>query len=379
MLADAQKFARQAGLKDGKEVELLTREQGSQSSRDTVAQEGLGLDMLPLPQRFSDKAKEAAARIDADVFLFNGGLEPRRDLETIEAIYASISRPGALLLLVTNGGNPDIAYKITRYFHEKYEHLTVLVSGKCKSAGTLIAIGAHELVFTPYGELGPLDIQLSKVDRFDQLQSGLTIQEALNTLEARALDKFYQVVRDYMQANNGLLSFASATKAASDFVTQLYAPVFSRIDPEEVGARARSMKIAADYGQRLAIKSQNLKNETLRLLSETYSSHSFVIDYHEAETLFKRVRIANDAERDLVAALGVLARFEAPTADFVFHALSEKAEKGTSHDKPDAGGNPPENGGDSARTDGTASAPPPRRRRQPVAQNGERIWTDAQG
>jgi hypothetical protein len=332
--------------------------------------------MMPLPQRYSDKAKQAAAKIDADVFIFNGGLEARRDLDAIEAIFANISRPKAVLLLVTNGGNPDIAYKITRYFHEKYEHLTVLVSGKCKSAGTLIAIGAHELVFTPYGELGPLDIQLTKVDRFDQLQSGLTIQEALNTLEARALQSFYEVVRDYMQANNGLLSFASATKAASDFVTQLYAPIFSRIDPEEVGARARSMKIATDYGQRLALKAQNLKPETLRQLSETYSSHSFVIDYHEAEALFNRVRIANQAEQDLVAALGPVARFQTSN-DFLFHPLSEKAKRGTSHDKADARGASPEDGGDSAGTVGAPGTSPARRRRRaPAAQNGNTVQAE---
>lgn len=332
--------------------------------------------MQALSQKLCDGLKPHTNKIDADVFIFNGSLEGRRDLDAIEVIFKNISRKKAFLLLVTNGGNPDVAYKITRYFHEKYDHFTVLVSGKCKSAGTLIAIGANELVFTPYGELGPLDIQLSKVDRFDQLQSGLTIQEALNTLEARALEKFYEVVKDYMQANNGLLSFASATKAASDFVTQLYAPVFSRIDPEEVGARARSMKIAADYGQRLALKSQNLKPNTLRLLSETYSSHSFVIDYHEAEQLFNRVRIANDVERELVSALGVLSRFEVNQGDFVFHPLSEKATSRASHDEANAGGASSEDGGNSARADGSPGAVPSRRQRRSRGErNGSAVST----
>jgi hypothetical protein len=266
------------------------------------------------------KVKAAAAALDADVYFYNGGIETPRDLSCVDAIAAHAGRPKAILFLVTNGGNPDAAYKITRYFQERYEHLAVVISGRCKSAGTLIAIGANEIAFTPYGELGPLDIQLTKVDKFDQLQSGLTIQDSLNTLEARALQKFFEIVKDYMQANNGLLSFSSATKAASDFVTQLYAPIFSRIDPEEVGARARSMRIAADYGKRLAVKSQNLKPDTLRLLAETYSSHSFVIDRQEAETLFHRVRAATDGEAAVVAALGRYARFEAP--EFVFQALS---------------------------------------------------------
>jgi hypothetical protein len=277
---------------------------------------------MPVPAANLEKAREAAAKIDADVFFYNGSIETPRDLECVESVHDHAGRKRALLFLVTNGGDPDAAYKMTRYFQEKYEHFTVVVSGKCKSAGTLIAVGAHELAFSPYGELGPLDIQLTKVDKFDQLQSGLTIQDSLNTLEARALGKFYEIVKDYMRANNGLLSFTSATKAASDFVTQLYAPVFSRIDPEEVGARARSMRIAADYGRRLSVKSQNLKPATLSVLAETYSSHSFVIDRQEAETLFLRVRSLDKNEAAVVNALGRPARFQ--MSDFSFQALSTK-------------------------------------------------------
>jgi len=64
------------------------------------------------------------------------------------------------------------------------DQLTVLVSGPCKSAGTLLAIGANELAFTPYGELGPLDIQLTKVDKFQQQESGLMISDSLNMIPA---------------------------------------------------------------------------------------------------------------------------------------------------------------------------------------------------
>jgi ClpP class serine protease len=38
------------------------------------------------------------------------------------------------------------------------------VSGYCKSAGTLIALGANELAFGEHGELGPLDVQIAKRD-----------------------------------------------------------------------------------------------------------------------------------------------------------------------------------------------------------------------
>ncbi|MBN9594473.1 MAG: hypothetical protein J0G36_03880 [Afipia sp.] len=335
---------------------------------------------MPVLQDNLVKAKDAASKIDADVYFYNGTIEHPRDLTTIEAVHSHAGRKKAILFLVTNGGNPDAAYKITRYFQEKYEHFTIVVSGKCKSAGTLIAVGAHELAFSPYGELGPLDIQLTKVDKFDQLQSGLTIQDSLNTLEGRALEKFYEIVKDYMQANNGLLSFSSATKAASDFVTQLYAPVFSRIDPEEIGARARAMRIAADYGRRLSVKSQNLKQDTLKLLAETYSSHSFVIDRQEAETLFVRVRSTDKNEAAVIAALGRPARFELP--DFAFHALSKRPpdlNKAETDDPSLKGRSPSKDDGNTERANGTAVPKTKKSERRGRTKNGRAVKEPTNG
>lgn len=331
------------------------------------------------------QARDVAARIDADFYVFNGTVEAPRDLSCMLAVHKNKKKKTAILLLVTDGGSPDAAYKVTRYFQEKYDRFTVLVPGRCKSAGTLIAVGAQEIAFTPYGELGPLDIQLTKVDKFDQLQSGLTIQDSLTTLEGRALDSFYRIVKEYMQANDGLLSFPAASKAASDFVTQLYAPIFSRIDPEEVGARARSMRIAIDYGQRLAIKGQNLKPETLKLLAEKYSSHSFVIDQSEAEQLFLRVRSATKDELEIVRLLGKHARYEVPArSDFVFCALSGKdvhhGKRSQASAAGHTGGGPSKNGGNPKGTARPANAPPANPgRRAGRSTNGSRPSAGAQG
>lgn len=64
----------------------------------------------------------------------------------------------------------------------QYERFTLFVSGLCKSAGTLVAVGAHELIMSDYGELGPLDVQMPKQDAVWEMQSGLTVMSTLNTL-----------------------------------------------------------------------------------------------------------------------------------------------------------------------------------------------------
>ena len=257
---------------------------------------------------------QAAARLakaeSCDVYFYNGEIGRRYDLEFIRTMYSAKASKSCKLLVVTNGGDPDAAYKMARYAQESYERVTILVSGLCKSAGTLMAIGGHEVAFSRYGELGPLDVQTFKEDKISGLQSGLNISEALQALEHRASITYNHTIDDILKSSGGILSFPTAAKAATDLVAALYQPIFAQIDPEDVGNRTRSMRIAIDYGERLNAFSQNLKSDALKRLAEYYSSHSFVIDMVEAMALFHNVREANEHELELVESLGISARME---------------------------------------------------------------------
>lgn len=125
------------------------------------------------------------------------------------------------------------------------------------------------------------------------------------------------------------------------------------------------MRIAVDYGRRLDSKTSNLRQDALKLLAETYSSHSFVIDQREASSLFHRVREATSAERGIVDALGTWSRFQRQaSSEFLFCALSEKA---STEEKTDATTqqrrNQEANGEDPSRPDGASDVAPKRSRR----------------
>ena len=258
----------------------------------------------------TDTATAVANESDSDVFLYVGLIQRGADLDVIRDLYSSRSRNNAILILVTAGGDPHAAYKIARYIQSHFQKFTLLVSGLCKSAGTLIAVGAHELAFAPYGELGPIDVQTHKTDNLAERQSGLTITESLDHLTTSAILTHGRVFGAIMDATNAVISFKTAAQAASELVTGLYAPMFSQIDPMEVGEKARSMRIASDYGMRLDALSRNLKGNALNNLTQTYPSHSFVIDMQEARGLFVNVRPLSDAEQKLVDLLGLKARYE---------------------------------------------------------------------
>ncbi|MCY4461865.1 MAG: hypothetical protein OXC26_15925 [Albidovulum sp.] len=262
---------------------------------------------------------------ELDVFLYNGEIRQGEDFQFIKFIDDEINSDTLLLILVTPGGSPDAAYKIGKYLQSRYSDITIYIPGFCKSAGTLLAISANKLMFSPYGELGPLDVQMAKTDDLAGLESGLNISEAFLTLEIRAKSAFHSLIQEIVGNSGGIVSFQTASHSATEILGSLYGPVFAKIDPEEVGSRARAMRIGEDYGMRLNKKFGNLNPKALLALSQTYSSHGFVIDREEAGVLFNRVEDADEDAQGLVDSLGSVCRFPGESLDF--RNLTEEYQK----------------------------------------------------
>lgn len=108
----------------------------------------------------------------------------------------------------------------------QYERFTLFVSGLCKSAGTLVAVGAHELIMSDYGELGPLDVQMPKQDAVWEMQSGLTVMSTLNTLQHTAARTFGQIFSSLLQGPSSI-TLKTAAEIATKMTIGLYSPLYS--------------------------------------------------------------------------------------------------------------------------------------------------------
>lgn len=256
--------------------------------------------------------------IDRDYILLNGPMERSSVLDFMQLVSDEQKSDKATLFLTTNGGDPDAAFKIARHLQEKYEGLTVCLGGICKSAGTLLATAAKELAFSPYGELGPLDIQLSKRDDLGGMESGLNTTEAFYSLEEKARSTYGKLIMDILKNSGGVISFQTASHAVGEVVSGLYGPIYAQIDPDEVGSRARAMRIGDEYALRLNQKWDNLVPGGIDYLCQFYPSHGFVIDQAEASRLFSRVRSVNDLEMKLIDSLSDLARHQRETVEMAF-------------------------------------------------------------
>jgi len=64
------------------------------------------------------------------------------------------------LILETPGGSGEVAEDIVRLLRGKYEDIAVIIPGWAKSAGTIMAMAADEILVGPISALGPIDAQL---------------------------------------------------------------------------------------------------------------------------------------------------------------------------------------------------------------------------
>jgi serine dehydrogenase proteinase len=269
---------------------------------------------------------------DTDILIYNAPMERPRDRRLIKQLAKRKCRSNLLMILVTNGGDPDAAYRIARALQAHYEKFTVCVSGVCKSSGTLLLLGANELAFSENGELGPLDIQMAKKDELWESESGLTVITALTALSENAQDAFDHFLVSLTTRSGGRITVRTASEIAAKLTQALYAPIADQIDPIHMGEVKRSMAIAKEYGQRLISKSEICEPDRLSNLISGYPSHGFVIDKAEAKDLFKADKV-RDCTPDELALLddletyALIPRNDSPWIRFISDDILEEESK----------------------------------------------------
>jgi hypothetical protein len=282
-------------------------------------------------------ATKLADATDSDILLYSGDIERPYDDKLIDLCMEKERRKNVLLILCSRGGNPDAAYRMARGLQDHYTKFTVLLGGRCKSAGTLIAMGAHELVMSDHAELGPVDVQVGKKDELFETASGLTVLNALTELENKAFELFEKTALRIKFRSDGSVTFKTATLIATELAKGIIAPIMAQVDPMHVGEVSRAMKIGKEYGQRLIQVSKNLNTDALDHLVDDYPSHGFVIDRKEASDLFVNVRDITEDEAVLTKLLRSAIREPSENPILFFMSKTTKEAENDSDNAPSAG------------------------------------------
>ena len=137
-----------------------------------------------------EQADAVSLGLDADVLLLNGPMDRGIDRKLISWCTTRRRRTNVFCIAVTSGGDANVAYRMARVLQHCYEKFYFYLTGFCKSAGTLLTLGANEIIVANHGELGPLDVQMEKQDHLWDYESGLTVMTALTALHEKALAIF---------------------------------------------------------------------------------------------------------------------------------------------------------------------------------------------
>lgn len=227
-------------------------------------------------------------RPDADVFMLNEGIGPRAVIGTRTALQGKYGNE-IDIVLHSGGGSPDDAYRLIRAFREHYKIVNVIVPFWAKSAATLFAFGASRIVMQEYGELGPIDAQIRKDDEEkpgEEWESALNIQSSLLKIEELANRNFVDLFTSLQNNPNINIGRKQLAEMLLKYNSNLYAPLFQRVEVYEMGRMERYLslgkmyakRIIVQYGQESGIEIDKAE-ELLDFLTYDCPDHGYIVDY----------------------------------------------------------------------------------------------------
>lgn len=172
------------------------------------------------------------------------------------------------LFLYTRGGNTSAARNIVNLLRIFADELQVIVPHKAHSAGTLISIGANEIVMTKQATLGPID-------------------PSVNTpLNPRLLDG--STISVSVEAVKGYFEFAKNELGIEDdgSLTEIYKKMTDYVHPLVLGEVYRSKAQIQMMAEKLLdkqVKDSANRKKIIDFLCSDSGSHDYTINRQEAK------------------------------------------------------------------------------------------------
>ena len=183
------------------------------------------------------------------------------------------------ILILSNGGDPIVSWRIISILREKFKHVGVLVPYTAYSAATLLALGADEIIMHPYANLGPLDPQLSFPDASGKQK----------TVGYEDINKYIDFVKDISNEPSVLIN-------ALDKLTK-------ELSPTLIGFAKRSSSLGLTMCEKLLethMTDKNKINTIINSLHNNYYHHGYPLSRKEAEKLGLPITKSNHEIEELL-------------------------------------------------------------------------------
>lgn len=183
------------------------------------------------------------------------------------------------LVLFTRGGDTEIPLRIVTLIREFCKKFNVLIPYRAYSSGTLIAMGADEIVMTPLGVLGPIDP--SRTHPLLPKREGAPEAEPISVQDMRHAIRF---ILETAKPGNDI---PYTPEAMAKIVTSL----FDKIHPLAIGAIEQTYALAKLIGTKCLYTHMDKNtdkdkiNSIVDKLCDDYKSHAYQICRQEAREI----------------------------------------------------------------------------------------------
>lgn len=140
------------------------------------------------------------------------------DILPFQDLLEGLSGSSIDVIIETPGGSAEVVEDLVKLLRARFDHVSFIVPGWAKSAGTILAMAGDEILMGPASALGPIDAQMSWKNKVFSAEAFLT---GLQDMKKEAAD-----------AEKGL--------------NRAHIPILQQISPGEIQNARNALKFAED-------------------------------------------------------------------------------------------------------------------------------------
>lgn len=181
------------------------------------------------------------------------------------------------LFLFTDGGDTEVPWRLVSLIREFAASFAVLIPHRAMSAGTVLALGADEIVMTPLGVLGPIDP--SRTHPLLPRREGAPEAEPISVQDMRHAMQF---IRE---------AAGPDATYTPDAMAEIFKALFDKIHPLAIGAIEQSYALSKLIATRCLETHMDASADAAKIkgivdrLCDEFKSHAYQIGRHEARAL----------------------------------------------------------------------------------------------
>ncbi len=209
------------------------------------------------------------------------GFETRIGKDVFSHLYSHLNNFGNVknidLFLYTRGGDTIAAFGIVNQIREFCEKFSVLIPYKAHSAGTLISLGADEIIMTKLGQLGPIDPSITTPYNPTTAPNPLNPQQQFLPVSVEEVIGFLHLAKK------------EADLTAPGLLDNVFKSLTDKVHPLALGSVYRAKEQIGMLAEKLLSThpsgTQEEKKKIISTLTKELYSHDYIISRKEAKRL----------------------------------------------------------------------------------------------